>query len=183
MKKILIIIITIGISLVIGDYFTRCSPLDTKECAFCNPVVLETQVCYEDEYIRVLPSHKPAMPGHILIIPKRHIVRFEDLNQQECNHITQAIKNVDVAIRNIHQTSAYLLLQKNGYECGQEVPHVHFHYIPRKEHDASILKLLYNMISSIFHSPLSSEKMQELKISYTEALNRSNCELTSQCTH
>jgi diadenosine tetraphosphate (Ap4A) HIT family hydrolase len=59
-------------------------------------------------------------------------------------------------------TSAYLLLQKNGVEVGQTVPHVHIHYIPRKTGDDSSLQFIMRMYVANMLSPVSSEQMAEI---------------------
>lgn len=73
----------------------------------------------------------------------------------------QTISKVEAAAKQIFNSSAYLLLQKNGKEAGQSVPHVHFHYIPRQANDGSILKFFIQMIIANAKPPISSEKMEQ----------------------
>lgn len=128
-------------------------------CPFCDPVVLEQQVFYEDELIWALYSHKPLFPGHCLIVPKRHVERFEALLDEEFSQLYQTIKKVDQAVAQVFETSAYLLLQKNGTEVGQSVPHIHMHYIPRQEGDDSVVKFIMRLF--IPKTPLSPQEMQQ----------------------
>jgi diadenosine tetraphosphate (Ap4A) HIT family hydrolase len=67
-----------------------------------------------------------------------------------------------VAAQKVFGTSSYLLLQKNGYEVGQTVPHVHFHYIPRKAGDSSTLVFLFKMFLANAKSPISPEEMENV---------------------
>ena len=134
---------------------------DEIPCAFCNQEVLDYQMFYENDLVRALYTHKPILPGHCLIIPKRHAERFEDLSDKEMAQIFQVIKKVDTAASHVFGTSAYLLLQKNGYEVGQTVPHVHFHYIPRQTDDSSTIKFILKMFIVNIQSPISSEQMYE----------------------
>src|SRR4029078_13357621 len=115
--------------------FDSTNSLKNDYCPFCDSKVIEYQKFYEDDLVIALYTHRPIFPGHSLIIPKRHVERFEMLNDQEITRISQVIKKVDKAAQKVFGTSAYLLLQKNGREVGQTVPHVHFHYIPRKTGD------------------------------------------------
>ncbi len=130
-------------------------------CAFCDAAVLEYQHFYEDDLVIGLYTHKPTMPGHCLIIPKRHVERFEMLSDEESLRMFQVIKKTDVAAQKVFGTSAYLLLQKNGHEVGQTVPHVHFHYIPRKAGDSSVVVFLFKMFLSNVKGPISPEEMHE----------------------
>jgi histidine triad (HIT) family protein len=131
-------------------------------CAFCNQGVLDRQKFYEDDLVLGLYTHKPILPGHCLIIPKRHVERFEDLTTAEISQMGQVIKKVHQVIPQIFETSAYLLLQKNGLEVGQTVPHVHFHYIPRKTGEDSVLKFLWQTYIANIQQPISTVEMQNV---------------------
>lgn len=174
MKSLISILVILG--LLCGIY-TIISPKPRKDlydpgiyCPFCDPKVLEGQSFYEDDLAIALYTHRPIYPGHCLIIPKRHVLRFEELTEAEASQMMQLIKKVDVAAQKVFGTSAYLLLQKNGYEAGQSVPHVHFHYIPRKAGDDSPLALLWHMYIANIKKPISAEKMQEIVHALHEAM-------------
>lgn len=159
-KKALIFAVFLLMSLGVYFLFPRPSPF-TGYCAFCDLNVLEHQKFYEDELVLVLYSHKPILPGHCLVIPKRHVERFELLTDAEITQMGRVIKKVDQAVRRVFDTSSYLLLQKNGLEVGQSVPHVHFHYIPRKTGDSSTLKFLLRMYIANTKGPITSDEMQK----------------------
>jgi diadenosine tetraphosphate (Ap4A) HIT family hydrolase len=65
---------------------------ESAPCAFCNPAILDYQQFYEDDLVIALYTHKPVMPGHCLIIPKRHVERFEMLSDEESLQIFRVIK-------------------------------------------------------------------------------------------
>ena len=132
-----------------------------KDCPFCQSSVLNYQKFYEDALIIALYTHKPIMPGHCLIIPKRHIERFEMLSDHEAVQICRVIRKVDQAVKKVFGTSSYLIWQKNGREVGQSVPHVHFHYIPRLKGDGSTLKFLFNMFWINAQQPIRPSQMHQ----------------------
>ncbi len=143
-----------------------CITLPTKGyseeyCAFCDASILEYQSFYEDDLVFALYTHKPILPGHCLVIPKRHVERFELLTEEEITAMGKVIKKVDQAAMSIFNTASYLLLQKNGVEVGQSVPHVHFHYIPRKQGDSSTLTFLIKLYFRNIQGPISSQEMKE----------------------
>ena len=133
----------------------------SEDCPFCNQEILDYQKFYEDDLVAALYTHKPIFPGHCLVIPKRHVERFEMLSDAELVQIGHVIKKVNRAAEKVFGTSSYLLLQKNGKEVGQTVPHLHFHYIPRQAGDDSTLKFLIKMYWSSFASPISANEMHE----------------------
>ncbi len=174
MRNIVSILVFVG--LICGVFYI-VTPKPQKNlydpgvyCAFCDPKVLEAQTFYEDDLVRALYTHKPIYPGHCLIITKRHVPRFEGLTEQEASQMMQTIKKVNTAVQKVFDTSAYLLLQKNGYEVGQTVPHVHFHYIPRKAGDDSEIAFIGRMFYSTIESPLPPQEMREMVTELHDAM-------------
>lgn len=170
LKKSLFFIVGFFV-LSIGIYYLIPSAkLSRDYCAFCDPKVIEAQKFYEDDTIIALYTHKPVMPGHCLIIPKRHVERFEQITDQESAFISRAIKKIDQAAVKVFIVSSYLLLQKNGAEAGQTVPHVHFHYLPKKAGDDSSLKFLLKMYIANLKKPIGSSEMREVCEKMKEAM-------------
>lgn len=163
-KKILLTVLAVLV--ITGSYFFLFS--DSKKydpngyCAFCDPKVLKAQSFYEDDLVYALYTHKPIVPGHCLIIPKRHVERFEGLTDEEACQICRVIKKVHLAAMKVFGTTAYLLAQKNGWEVGQSVPHVHFHYVPRKKDDRISHFFWLQMYIANVSDPISSAEMQDV---------------------
>ena len=168
-KKRLYLFVIISF-LGIGVYCFSTSTPTQQPCAFCNPTVLQRQTFYEEELILALYTHKPILPGHCLVIPKRHVERFEQLTDEEVQQMSRVIKKVNKAASKVFGTSSYLLLQKNGLEVGQSVPHVHFHYIPRKTGDSSTLSILAKLLLSNWKSPIPASEMHEIVEKMKEAM-------------
>jgi histidine triad (HIT) family protein len=162
MAKNKVVALAIAILLVVGFgvifYDSSSVP---KTCVFCDPKVLQAQTFYEDELVLALYTHKPVFPGHCLVIPKRHVERFEQLTDAEAAQIFQVIKKVNTAVEKVFGTSSYLLLEKNGVESFQTVFHVHFHYIPRKAGDTSLAVFLGKLLLVNALPPISAAEMQE----------------------
>jgi histidine triad (HIT) family protein len=172
LKKIMYFSLS-AIVLIGGFFFFRAAPSTTSDyCPFCDPSVLNHQTFYEDELVLGLYTHKPIFPGHCLIIPKKHIEHFDMLSDAEAAHMTQAIKKVDGAAKTAFGISSYILLQKNGREAGQTVPHVHFHYVPRKAGDLSIVKFVLKMFLVNALPPIPSADMEENVQKMRDSLDR-----------
>ena len=102
-----------------------------QTCPFCDLQILQTQNVYRGEFASVLLTHKPAVEGHLLIIPNRHMEMFDELTSEELQEIATLVQKVHRMYQTLYRTSDYLILQKNGALAGQSVPHVHFHLLPR----------------------------------------------------
>ena len=141
-------------------------------CPFCDSLVLERQAFYEDDLVLAIYTHMPITEGHCLVIPKRHVANFDELNDQELQRIGQVIQKVDAAAKKVFSTGPYLLHQKNGKEVGQSVFHVHFHYVPRKMGQSSLIALLSKVLIAQLKGPISHQKMKEVTCKLKENIEK-----------
>jgi histidine triad (HIT) family protein len=77
----------------------------------------------------------PLAAGHALVVPKRPVERLEDLPPEEAADCARVLGGLARRICRATGATGYNILQNNGRDAGQEVPHVHFHIIPRKPGD------------------------------------------------
>jgi diadenosine tetraphosphate (Ap4A) HIT family hydrolase len=173
MHKKLSLIIAVLICLMGSTYFLfikpSSHPSSDDSCVFCDPVVLDHQKFYEDDLVLALYTHKPILPGHCLIVSKRHVERFEMLTDAEIMQIGRVIKKVNQAVMKVFGTSSYLLLQKNDLKW-QSIPHLHFHYIPRKADDISMLQFIIKMYLVNVKGPISQNEMHETVAKLRQAI-------------
>jgi len=103
-------------------------------CLFCNPKA--SGVVYENDLAYASYDSYPVSNQHCLIIPKRHIVDYFELSNEElisCNDLIKIVKN---EILNKDQTvKAFNIGTNAGKESGQSIMHCHIHVIPRREGD------------------------------------------------
>ncbi len=168
MKKIAIILLTLS---VFAFFFIEIDFQKTARfgCAFCQEPVLQKQVFYRREGALGLLTHKPAVSGHVLIIPERHVERFEELSADELASIGEAIKEVDLIVRRAFGNTDYLLLQKNGRGVGQSVPHVHFHYLPASRFLAARF-LISPWLKPLTADEIDKERLKLLNQALSESL-------------
>jgi len=87
-------------------------------CPFCNPladeIVLANDLCYAryDRY--------PVSPGHLLLIPYRHVADFFDA---ELAALLALVRDAKTLLDE--------RFHPDGYNIGQTVMHLHVHVIPR----------------------------------------------------
>ena len=105
-------------------------------------------------------THKPIVAGHFLIVPKRHVERFEDLREDELAEAHALIAKAHHLAHAVHHATGYLLLQKNGKEAGQTVPHVHIHYLPRKVGENGLWLAMRLFIRPLL-KPISYQEIKE----------------------
>lgn len=86
---------------------------------------------YESDRALAFMDIAPWVKGHTLVIPKAEAVRLQDLAAEDYQALMEALMAVCKAVSAANDGCDYNLLLNNGPDAGQEVPHVHFHVIPR----------------------------------------------------
>ena len=104
------------------------------ECPFCRPP--REQLLYEDELIRILLDAYPASRGHLLVVPRRHVERWEDLKGEEKLALIRGMELAMEVLRETLKPDAFNVGMNLGREAGQTVPHLHLHVIPRWKGDS-----------------------------------------------
>ena len=84
-------------------------------------------VCFPDKY--------PSAPGHLLVVPGRHVARLADLSPEELAALW-SLAMAELAVLQSSCDSVNVGIN-DGPEAGQTVPHVHFHLIPRNRGDVA----------------------------------------------
>lgn len=86
----------------------------------CNKVL-------ENEHCLAFHDINPQAPIHILVIPKKPIKDFQELDSQTMSHLLDFIHQV-AKTQNLNQ-NGYRIITNIGKDGGQEVPHLHFHIL------------------------------------------------------
>lgn len=70
--------------------------------------------------------------GQCCVITKRHVGTLLDLDEAESTAIIKAAQRLARALVSKYQPLGVLTFQNNGVYSGQEVPHYHYHVVPRQ---------------------------------------------------
>ena len=105
----------------------------SNECIFCKIVSgeLPATKIYEDETVLVFLDIYPLEEGHSLVIPKKHLNPITNVPDNILKKIVVVTKKIASAQLKALNAVGINIAQANGTGAGQEVPHVHFHVIPR----------------------------------------------------
>ena len=105
------------------------------DCIFCKIVdgTIPSSTVYEDEMVKVFLDINPNTNGHMLIVPKKHIVTVDDLDNELATHILEVEKKMHSLITEKLHAEGLTIVQNN--DLGQDVKHYHVHLIPRYTDD------------------------------------------------
>jgi ATP adenylyltransferase len=109
------------------------------ECPFCKIVADDdgdARVVYRDEHVVAFFPTQPAVLGHILLIPKRHVQDIWGLEAEEGIRLSDTVLRLSAALRSALNPEGLNVIQSNGEAATQTVPHLHVHLVPRRTGDA-----------------------------------------------
>jgi histidine triad (HIT) family protein len=103
-----------------------------QDCIFCKIInkEIDCHQVYEDDKFLAFLDVQPVSYGHILIIPKEHLVWMYDADDKTISEIFVLTKKLMISM-------------KKGMQCnyvqvwvsGEEIPHFHIHLLPRYSDD------------------------------------------------
>lgn len=94
---------------------------------------IPSTVVYEDDVVYAFEDINPKAPVHVLVIPKKKIARFSDLENQDIKDTGIFMQRVAVVARELGlDKEGYRVTFNNGTNGGQEVEYIHAHIMGGK---------------------------------------------------
>jgi histidine triad (HIT) family protein len=107
-------------------------------CIFCQILshqIPSIRIAESDRAVAFLDI-RPVNPGHVLVVPRRHVASFTELEDVEGDQVFDLVRRVGRGLKAaLPGCEGISLSLADGEAAGQEVPHVHFHVIPRSTGD------------------------------------------------
>ena len=105
------------------------------ECLFCRIVTGEVRVhtVLETEDLLAFLDHRPVFKGHVLLLPRRHVVTLPDLPAVLRDPFLAAGQRLATAMLDGLGAQGSFVAVNNT--VSQSVPHLHLHVVPRTKGD------------------------------------------------
>ena len=118
-------------------------------CIFCKIANKETEskILYENDKIIVFMDLNPNSNGHVLIVPKKHITDFTEIDNETLNEINNTAKKMHKIIMEKLKPDGIKLVVNYGEL--QVVKHYHLHLIPFYKEKQLLKNIteIYNILS------------------------------------
>ena len=108
-----------------------------EPCAFCGIVrgTMDASIVHADEHTLAFADLRQFHPGHVLIIPRRHLRDVRELDTETGAALMQTVSKIAAAVGRAFPNQGLSVWHSIGPAAFQEVPHLHFHVHPRLEND------------------------------------------------
>ena len=137
-----------------------------KKCVFCEIVEGKAPAnrIYEDDHSLGILDINPVAQGHCLVISKRHIPWWHDLNEEETKSLFSVARVIARKIMKAFHPDFVCM-----YARGRRIPHTHIFLIPTFSGD--LLDRFFNALERFQESSGQMAHLKERK-SMRQAANR-----------
>lgn len=131
------------------------------DCILCsvdqNHPDVANLVIEKTEHSIVSVNLYPYNPGHLIIFPKRHIIDYCLLTEEEASDIHRLTQKSIQVLQKAWQPKGFNLGYNIGKNSGGSIPHIHRHIVPRFPNEAGFLDVFANTRIVIY----DPERMQK----------------------
>ncbi|CAN5854323.1 hypothetical protein BH24BAC1_BH24BAC1_35940 [soil metagenome] len=103
-------------------------------CPFCRSGINASAFAGSENFLAIY-NKSPILPGHSLVIPRRHIPAVLELTDQELTEFVRFSRQVTVDLLQVFGANAFNWSLQEQPAAGQTVNHLHLHIVPRLEKD------------------------------------------------
>lgn len=104
-------------------------------CPFCTAQSLEEPLLAHTDTVIAFRDIFPSAPGHILVVPRRHIGKLSQLTEEESSALWRTAMNLLSEQQATDSHMDFTVGVNDGVHAGQTIPHCHLHVIPRHAGD------------------------------------------------
>jgi ATP adenylyltransferase len=155
---------------IVGDQQTPKSPPDAKvlpggdsSCFFCQDVAQgddrQRLIVERGEHSITMLNRYPYNNGHLLVAPRRHVARLDQIDSCEQLDLTNAIGRMIHLLERVLKPEGFNVGMNLGRIAGAGVPgHLHWHIVPRWSGDTNFMPV----VAGIRVIPQSLEALWEV---------------------
>lgn len=139
-----------------------------NKCPFCLPKACENAFA-ESENFLALYNIAPILPGHSLVVPKRHVSSLMDLDEDELCEFTCFGREMVRVLMEAFGVDSFNWTIQEREEAGQTIEHLHLHLLPRTPGDLPEPGDWYPRLRAQQSQVIDSDKRQRLTRAEMEA--------------
>jgi ATP adenylyltransferase len=112
-------------------------------CALLDGTSDEERILRRDQLAFVTLARYPYNPGHLLVLPTRHVGELEELTPEEHGAIAQLTARSVSALREASDPHGFNVGLNLGHAAGAGIPeHLHWHVVPRWGGDTNFMPVV-----------------------------------------
>ncbi len=129
------------------EYIQASKDIVEDRCVFC--ALLEEgdpdgeRILRRESSVFVALAKYPYAPGHLLILPTRHVADLEELTDEEQSAIARLVRMSVRVLREASEPHGFNIGLNLGRAAGAGIPeHLHWHVVPRWGGDTNFMPVI-----------------------------------------
>ncbi len=102
--------------------------MNMEVCPYCH---VDREQIGESELCFAIYDKYPVNPGHVLVVSRRHVEDYFDLNEEEVACMWEMVARMRSFLEEEFRPKGFNVGFNVGEAAGQTIDHVHIHIIPR----------------------------------------------------
>lgn len=104
-------------------------------CIFCKIIKKEVpaNILWENDNFILFLDANPKGEGHSLLVPKKHFESLSEVSGIYKDKFVEAMQEAGDFLMDKYNAGGFNIVLNNGKVAGQVIPHIHFHFMPRKQ--------------------------------------------------
>jgi histidine triad (HIT) family protein len=90
---------------------------------------IPAEIVYEDERCLAFRDIHPAAPVHLIVIPKQGIPSAAEVAEEDAMLVGHLFAAMATIAEQMGLSGGYRVVTNSGRDAGQEVMHLHFHFL------------------------------------------------------
>ena len=101
-------------------------------CGLCKAYYEDFRVIYKNEDAVSLVIHRPVNEGHLMILPRRHILNLEEMTADEAKAVNEVLYKSQQRLAEKFPDASPIFAMQAGKNSTQ--PHIHYQMLPSDAH-------------------------------------------------
>ena len=122
------------------------SKQDKDACIICKIVMKDENTAryeiYRDDLAIVFLNLYPYQVGHLLVSPLRHVMSYEELNEEEIKSTSVLIQRCLQMLTHFGRTESFNVGWNQGNTSGGSIKHNHIHVVPRYPNELNFFEII-----------------------------------------
>lgn len=112
------------------------------DCVICELIREGDEfVVWKGRRSAIIVNRFPYNPGHVMLVPIRHVVMLHELSQDELFELAKLMSEVPRILKDVFEPDGFNIGINIGKASGASVEHLHLHIVPRYHDDLGLLEV------------------------------------------
>ena len=126
-------------------------------CQLCKEYESNKTTIYSTKYSFCIVAKWPLKPGHVLVLPKRHVKKLSSLSKNEAKDLLDEVEKMSQVLKRIYKEDCIIHLNRG--RLGSQ-HHIHVHIVTSKE---GLRPLISHLEKIPQRKHISLEEMEKIR--------------------